>query len=355
MPRPVLRLGLSLSPTWLRGAAWRREDSRVEDLYTARDLVRAAVDAEAAGVDFVFKPDAPSLDVAALAGDPGFSGPEPTVLLTAVAAVTSRIGLVTTVSTTFAHPYATARTLYSLDQLSGGRVGWNAVTALGGHEQYLRGEMPSSSERYARALELVDVVQRLGESFPPEAVIVDREQGRYADVGLIRRIDHDGDHFRVAGPLTTPARGRLPLLQAGGSPAGRDLAARVADGVFAATPDADDGVALRRDLATRAVAHGRDADAVAVLPGLSLFLAGTRPAARELFERSAGRRGAAHWTVVGTPDDAAEQIADRAAAGALDGVIALPGGSVDSLRLFLQEVVPALDAAGLHAGGRPWW
>jgi len=54
----------------------------------------------------------------------------------------------------------------------------------------------------------------------------------------------------------------------------------------------------------------------------------------------------AHWQVVGTPADAVEQILAWQAADAIDGVIALPGGSLGSLGLFLEHVVPALQAAG---------
>ncbi|MGV8260801.1 hypothetical protein ACV33K_30635, partial [Pseudomonas aeruginosa] len=56
---------------------------------------------------------------------------------------------------------------------------------------------------------------------------------------------------------------------------------------------------------------------------------------------------AAHWQVIGTVDDAVEQIVDWAAAGAMDGFIAAPGGSVGSLRLFLEQVVPRLVEKGL--------
>ena len=62
--------------------------------------------------------------------------------------------------------------------------------------------------------------------------------------------------------------------------------------------------------------------------------------------------GSAHWQVIGTVDDAMEQIADWAAAGAMDGFIALPGGSVDSMRLTLDDLVPRLPQAGSAASTR---
>lgn len=57
----------------------------------------------------------------------------------------------------------------------------------------------------------------------------------------------------------------------------------------------------------------------------------------------------AHWQVVGTPADAVEQILDWWAADAVDGFIALPGGSLSSLSLFLDAVMPALRSASARA------
>lgn len=211
------------------------------------------------------------------------------------------------------------------------------------------------------------------------------------------------------------AHGRIPLFQAGASDWGRDFAARVADAVFAATPDIECGVALRRDLRQRALDHGREPAAIRVLPGLSLYLAASRAQARDLHRaahadqdrarqrlyvgralgldlerldpdqpitvRMLGQPGpdmrspthvqllrrlvereqpclrellarpeaaaSAHWTVVGTVDDAVAEIQRRAEAGAADGFIALPGGAMQSLDLLLDGVMPRLAAMGL--------
>jgi alkanesulfonate monooxygenase SsuD/methylene tetrahydromethanopterin reductase-like flavin-dependent oxidoreductase (luciferase family) len=53
---------------------------------------------------------------------------EPLTLLSALAMVTSKLGLAATASTTYAEPYHVARSFASLDHLSGGRAGWNVVT-----------------------------------------------------------------------------------------------------------------------------------------------------------------------------------------------------------------------------------
>lgn len=412
-----LHVGLSLSPTWLSGDAWRRPDSRVEDILGSDLYVDLARRAERAKLDFVFKPDSLFLDPGSLAAGPGFTSLDPVVLLATLARETSRIGLVSTASTTFLPPYVVARQLQSLDWVSGGRAGWNVVTSLDGQRNFGLTDMPSSQERYARAAEFTDVVRGLWASYPHDAVRVDRDAGVYADAAPVQPIDRGGEFLSVAGPLTLPAHpsGEIPLFQAGASPEGRDFAASVADAVFAATPDAEAGIELRADLRRRARAHGRDPETLTVLPGLSMFLAETAAQARDLHRETHARMGrerrfafvegalgldlrsldpgdrvpvdelgdpnrpvrsrthadllrrvvlrdrptvaelldrpevvaSAHWVVVGTADDAVEQIVDRAERNALDGFIALPGGSWDSLGIFFDSVMPRLVDRGL--------
>ncbi|ATD63887.1 hypothetical protein CNX70_16850 [Janthinobacterium svalbardensis] len=48
---------------------------------------------------------------------------EPFTLLSAIAAVTSHIGLIATVNSNYEHPYHVARKFSSLDHLSGGGAG----------------------------------------------------------------------------------------------------------------------------------------------------------------------------------------------------------------------------------------
>lgn len=335
----ALTIGLSLSPTWLRGDAWRRADSRVEEMYSLEFSLRAAELAEQAHLDFVFKPDALTLDPQGLAGGAGFSGLDPFVLMSALAARTERIGLIPTVSASYSSPFAVARQLASLDRISRGRAGWNVVTSLGGRENF--GELTAPADPYANASDFVRVVEELRQSFPAEALRFDRDGGAFADPALVRRIGAVG-RYSSAGPLTTPALSRepLPMLHAGGSPASELFAIAHADGVFTMSPDAGSAAALRDRL--------RSPRSPRVLPGLALCLAASRAEAEDLAAGSGSGdgRGARHWTIVGTPDDAVAEILDWHRAGAIDGLIALPMASWGSLELFLREVVPALAAQG---------
>lgn len=55
---------------------------------------------------------------------------DPIINLTAIAQVTSHVGLVPTISSTFSNPFTAARQLLSLDHITQGRVGWNLVTSM---------------------------------------------------------------------------------------------------------------------------------------------------------------------------------------------------------------------------------
>lgn len=341
-----LRTALSLSPTWLRGEAWRDPANRVDDLLNIELYVELAQRAEAAHVDFLLKPDTLGVELQSLGRSPGFTTLDPVVMLSAVAAATSRIGLVPTVSASVVPPYLAARTAQSLDLISRGRAGLNLVMGLGGGVHVGLPDPASSAERYARAGEYVDVLRRLWASYPADAIIADRDRGVFADTTLVRPIDHDGEHFSVRGPIDVPAfaEGGIPIVQAGGSSAGQEFAAGHADVVFGAAQDPADGLEQWRALHRLAARHGRD---VGFMPGLSVHLARSSDEARRCAAASQGDgRGAAHWTVTGTPQDAVSAIAARAETGGLDGFVILPG-SLRSAELMLDEVLPALARMGL--------
>ncbi|MCP1309832.1 NtaA/DmoA family FMN-dependent monooxygenase [Paenibacillus tyrfis] len=412
-----LCIGLSLSATWMKGNGWRHADSGVEHLYSSDFYVGLAKKAEKVKLDFVFKPDALYLNVETLDHSPGFGSLDPTILLTSIARETDRIGLVTTASSTFNPPYVVARQLQSLDWISNGRAGLNIVTSIDGVENFSNSPMPSSEERYSKARELTEVVRKLWESYPHEALILDRVSGQFADKEKVTPIDHAGEFFSVKGPLNLPAykAGSIPLFQAGASASGRNFAASAADAMFAATPDIASGIELRHDLRRRAGEHGRHPDAIRVLPGMYFFLGKTREEAYDLHREahahlSTAHRyaaiksilgidishlpldqpvtpdllpdpeqpvrsrthadllrsliarqqptvkallsrpevvGSAHWVVVGTVEDALQEITMWFEAGAADGFIALPGGSMQSLELFFDELVPMLAEKGL--------
>ncbi|MDQ1206706.1 LLM class flavin-dependent oxidoreductase [Microbacterium sp. SORGH_AS_0862] len=347
--------GFSAAPTWMRGEAWRRPDSRVEELFSGAPIVDAVVMAEAAGFDVAFRPDALTLPVDSVGRDPAHLGLDPIVQMAQLAIATRTIGLIATVSATFAEPYAVARQLVSLEHLAPGRIGWNVVTSRSGDTQFSASRPPSSSERWRRAEEFIDVVESLRRGFPADAFVADRDASLLVDIERVRPSDHVGAHFRVAGPLPlpVPSEQALPLMVAGGGEATVSLAGRRADAFFAAAIEAVDAATQRAAIQDAAVAAGRT-ERPRLLPGLSLLLADTREEAAAI-ERatypSDGRRRAVgpHWSVVGTASDAVAAIAARARAGVIDGFIAFPVGSWRSVELLCASVMPRLRELGLVA------
>jgi len=261
-------------------AAWRQAGSSAEQLGTIEYYEGLAQTAERGLFDAVFLADGQAVG-------PIADGPtwflEPLTVLTALARSTRRIGLVSTISSTFSTPFHAARLLASLDHISGGRAGWNVVTSMWDTEARNHGldRMPAHAERYARAEEFVDVVLRLWDSWSDDALLVDRA-GDYADPAAVRAIHHRGERFRVDGPLTVPRppQGNPVLFQAGASEPGRHLAARRAEAIYAVAADLPSARDYYDDMNRRMALADRPADAAPILPGLVTYVASTEAEAR---------------------------------------------------------------------------
>ncbi|MFJ6522298.1 NtaA/DmoA family FMN-dependent monooxygenase [Streptomyces filamentosus] len=197
--------------------------------------------------------------------------PESITVLAALGAVTDRLGLAATVNTTFNEPYELARRLATLDHLSGGRAGWNAVTSSDAFtgENFRRGGYLDRSERYTRAAEFVATARELWDSWPLG--------------GERRRFAHDGPQFRIEGEVTVerPPQGHPVVIQAGDSDEGREFAASSADVIFTrhSTPEA--GRAFYADVKGRLARYGRRPEELKVMPGVTYVLGDTEAEARE--------------------------------------------------------------------------
>ncbi|MGZ4475660.1 MAG: LLM class flavin-dependent oxidoreductase [Nocardioides sp.] len=279
-----LSLNAFLHDTGHHEASWRHADSSVERVGDVTWIQEIAKKAEAAKLDAVFLADSPSFWGG---GHRPHNQFEPITLLTALAAVTERIGLIATASTTFYEPYNLARLFASLDNISGGRAGWNIVTTFNegaAHNFGLTG-VPSNEERYGRADEFVNVVDRLWDSWEDDAIVADRASGVFLDTDKVHPIDHVGRYLRVKGPFNAPRspQGRPVHVQAGSSNEGRAFAARHAEAIFTAHQTLEDAQAFYADIKSRASQLGRNADHVLVLPGISPFIGDTPAEAEELY------------------------------------------------------------------------
>ncbi|KQV05407.1 MULTISPECIES: LLM class flavin-dependent oxidoreductase [unclassified Kitasatospora] len=265
-------------------AAWRHPRT---DPHQAADIAhfqRLAQTAEAASFDSVFLAD--GVEARSDGGWGLISHFEPFTLLTALAVVTERIGLIGTVSTGFSEPYNLARQFASLDHISHGRAGWNIVTSAGERsaQNFSRSANQEHAVRYQRAAEFLDVVTALWDSWEDGALTLDRATGAFADAGRVHEIDHVGEHFQVRGPLNIPRppQGHPLLVQAGSSDNGRAFAARWAEAVFTAQQTLAEGQSFYADLKRQAAGFGRAPEQVVVLPGVVPVLGSTEEEAHRL-------------------------------------------------------------------------
>ncbi len=391
-----MKLGLFLWATGHHIAAWRHPDAYVTAGIDIDHYIALARTAEAAKFDMVFCEDAAGLREAnvQIASQTSRSiGFEPISLLSALAAKTERIGLVSTASTSYNEPYGLARTFASLDNLSGGRAGWNLVTSASPIEaaNFRATGLRPHADRYARAREFATVI---------------------ADLWNRRAAGHDGESFSVRDPLDIPPspQGAPVMVQAGASDDGKDLAARTADVVFSAAQTFEDAKAFYDDLKGRLAAYGRQPEDVKIMPGVAPIVAATKAEAqakydalqelipddvgvallssylsisdlgrypidgplpelpesegmksrqalvieqarrdglsiRELARYFAGARG--HWRVVGTAEEIADELQARFEGGAADGFNVMPSWFPGELDAFATLVVPELQRRGL--------
>jgi len=206
----------------------------------------------------------------------------------ALAGATRHIGLVCTSSTSFEHPYGIARKFASLDLVSGGRGGWNLITSVNALEfqNFGPGGQPDRDSRYDRAREFAQVVLGLWKSWDEDAFVMDRASGRFFDPRKVHRLDHNGRHFQVRGPLNVARspQGQPVLVQAGASEDGMNLAAETADVVFAATPTLEVARSFYARLKEKVAQAGRDPDHVLVMPGFQVMIGRTEEEAREKYQ-----------------------------------------------------------------------
>lgn len=286
-----LHLNAFLMASGHHSAAWRMPESDPLADWDVAHWMRLAQIAERGKLDSVFVADWPSLNIPSIEFGPD-GQLDAVVILSAVAAVTERIGLIASATTTFDSPYNVARRFASFDHVSRGRAGWNIVTSPDLNTAALFGleDRPLHADRYKRATEFVEVVLKLWSGWDEDAVLGDKESGQYADLSRIHEVNHRGAYYNVRGSLNVARspQGRPLLVQAGSSEDGKDFAARYAEAVYTAQQTPSSGKAFYADLKGRAVRAGRDPDTISILPGLMPILGSTEAEAKERAEQLDG-------------------------------------------------------------------
>ena len=413
-----MKLGLFVMNTGHNAASWLDPSTRPAAVKSFSSVLELAQTAERGLFDVVFLADSAATADSSrtiLSRTDRATFPEPATMAAALAVSTSRIGIVITQNTTYDQPYHVARRVLSLDHLSGGRIGCNLVTGVSESEarNFGHDSMPAHAERYARASEFADVVIGLWNSWDEDAFLVDRQSGQYLDPARMRYLDHKGKFFQVRGPLNVARapQGMPVMVQAGGAPPGRDLAARTADMVYSVQGGLAPAQEFYGDLKGRMAQYGRTPDALAIMPGLLAVTAPTRAEAEDKYARLQDRvdpelglaflqgllgpdidlrsypfdeklpenlttnfgtaqlallqeatatgnmtlrqltrfaSGArGHLFMCGSPTDIADGMEERFAAGAADGFNLMPATIPGGVEDFVTFVVPELQRRGL--------
>ena len=340
---------------------------------------------------------------------------DPVSLCATLSAVTERIGLVGTLSTTYHEPYAIASKFATLDHVSAGRAGWNVVTTWEDKAalNFSRDRAMEKADRYVRGREFVDACMALWDSWDDAALLRDQASGRFCDPALIHPVHHHSDSFSVRGPLRQPrpVQGWPVLVQAGGSPPGREFAAMVAEAIFTAQTRLDEAKEFRTSTHARMAKYGRRPDEVVIMPGLSPLLGSTEAEVLRLEEeigdlvhsevgiwmlsenlnfplydydpndrlpveliRSAKKptanadtllseaehrnltidgaarfiaRSRSHQNFVGTPEQLADLMQHWLEQGGCDGFNVMPPYFPNQLEVFVDQVVPLLQRRGI--------
>lgn len=274
-----VHLGVLLYGCGHHQAAWLMPDSSVEEIGDVLYYQSLAQLAEKGYFDAVFFADNQSFHAETSSAMPAFWY-DPLINLTAISQVTSHVGLVSTISSTFSNPFTVARQLLSLDHMTKGRVGWNLVTSMTDVEalNHSMSKLPPREVRYEKADEFAAVMNKLFLSWDRDAFLPCRESKELVKAKSIQAFHHKGSYFNIDGPCTTPKspQGKPVSMQAGASKQGISLAAKYADAVYSVSWNLKQAKRFRQRL-TKEVRQSENTDKqIKVFPGLVTYVGHTR-------------------------------------------------------------------------------
>jgi N-acetyl-S-(2-succino)cysteine monooxygenase len=279
-----MNLNLFLNSLGHHEAAWRYPESPAEDILNFSYYKKVAQKAEQAKLDAIFLADRVSISPQSVEHGSQVSF-EPLTLLSALSAVTENIGLIGTVSTSFNEPFNLARRFSSIDFLSNGRVGWNIITSGTDREaqNFNLDAIPNHSERYKRAEEFLEVTLKLWDSWEEDALIISKEDGIFANSEKVHEINHNGQFYKVRGPLniSSSPQKRPVLVLASASEDGKEVAAKYAEAIFTAHQTFHNAKEFYQDVKSRVIKYGRDSEKVKILPGICLIVGETEEEVKE--------------------------------------------------------------------------
>jgi FMN-dependent oxidoreductase (nitrilotriacetate monooxygenase family) len=284
-----LKLGAMLHGVGSSTDAWRHPDAIADASVNFELYKRWVQKAEAGKLDLVFIADGLYINEKSI---PHFLNRfEPITILSALAGVSKRIGLVGTLSTSYSEPFTVARQFGSLDVISGGRAGWNIVTSPleGSALNYGKKEHPDHDLRYRIATEFLEVTRGLWDSWEDDAFVRDKASGVFFDPSKMHALNHQGEFFSVKGPLNIARsrQGHPVIFQAGSLEVGKNYAAKEADAVFTGHEKLEDAILFYQDVKSRAASFGRNPDHVLIFPGISPIIGSTEEEAERKYQEVA--------------------------------------------------------------------
>ncbi|MBJ6360554.1 LLM class flavin-dependent oxidoreductase [Paenibacillus sp. GCM10012307] len=287
--RKQLKLGVIIHGVGGLISGWRHPDVPADASISLEFYKNHAQLAEAGKFDLAFIADGLHINEKSI---PHFLNRfEPLTILSALAAVTSRIGLVGTLSTSYSEPFTVARQFASLDAISDGRAGWNVVTSPleASARNFNKGSHPTHGDRYKIATEHLEVVRGLWDSWEDDAFVRDKENDRFFDSSKMHPLNHKGNYFSVEGPLNVARsrQGQPVIFQAGASESGKELAVASADAIFTSHTILEDAKAFYKEIKERAVEQGRSEDDIVIMPGIGPIIGDTEEEAEQLYQELA--------------------------------------------------------------------
>ncbi|MCU1684174.1 MAG: ntaA 3 [Amycolatopsis sp.] len=364
-----LHVAVALDGAGWHPAAWREHDARPDELFTAgywTDLVR---EAERGRLDFVTIEDSLGLQSTAPDGpdertDQVRGRLDAVLIASRVAPLTSHIGLVPTAVLTHTEPFHLSKAIATLDFVSNGRAGVRlkvsgSPSAAG---QFGRREFPAQaddgivSDLFEEAVDYVEVLRRLWDSWEDDAEIRDVATGRFVDRDKLHYIDFEGKWFSVKGPSITPRPPQgQPLVTALAHKAlPYRFGARSTDLVFVTPHDVDQAAKVTAEVRAAQAETGRTGEPLHVFGDLVVFLDETARAAADRKARLDDVAGAAYTSdaaiFTGTPAALADQLLAWREAG-LTGFRLRPAALPHDLTAITRGLVPELRSRGVFRTG----
>ncbi|WP_434400591.1 NtaA/DmoA family FMN-dependent monooxygenase [Planococcus sp. 11815] len=350
MGKRKLKLGGIIDGVGWSYTGWRHPDMPADASENIYYYVEKAQQLEGAKFDTIFLADVSHIGPGMI---PHYlSMFEGVSILSALSMVTHSIGLAATIATSYADPFTVARQIASLDKISNGRAGWNAVTSnLGGLANYSRTHL-SKSDLYPMKQEFLEIVEGLWDSYEDDAFIRNKATGEFYDPRKMYALNYRGNNFSVDGPLniSRSRQGRPVISQAGTSSDFMDIAAKHAEIIMAPGDNIDYLKRYTAELKRRVKDQGRSPEDLLMMPSHSPIIGRTEKEAEEKLKEIESLMPVGHRLprpkFMGSVENVAEQIEQWYKAGIMDILLIRqdhPAGFED----FIQLVVPILQEKGI--------